>query len=335
MSSRKTPRLRVAVTGATGFVGAHSVKALRDAGHVLRLLVHPDEVPENTLGRIGVELSDVEVVRGDVREAAVVDRLLDGCDAVLHTAGIVGVDDRREPLMWQVNVQATAGVLSRAVALRLDPIVHVSSYSALFPSPDPVIGPDSPVADGRSAYGRTKAAADRIARGLQAGGAPVVITYPSTIVGPPAGERRGVGADGWAPLLRYGASVSFEGGMAMIDVRDVAAVHAAVMQPGRGPRRYMCGGQMVRFDDALDVIEATAGRRIRRIRVSPRTFRAAGRVADVLNRMLPFPPSLSYEAAWVLTAATPTDDSATLADLDLTWRPARQALADSLPQAPR
>lgn len=326
--------MRIAVTGGTGFVGAHSVRALLDAGHEVRLLVHPDDVVADSLGALGVHPDAADVVVGDVCDPAAVHALLDGCDAVLHAAGIVGTDDRREALMWDVNVGATALVLATATGRGLDPIVHVASYSALFPSPDPVIGPDSPTAVGRSAYGRTKSAADRIARGFQSAGAPVVITYPSSVVGPPAGHRRGVTADGWAPLLRAGVSVSFDGGMAMIDVRDVAAVHAAAMVPGRGPRRYVCGGEMVPFDDVLDELERASGRSLRRIRVSGRTLRTAGRAADLAARLLPFPPGFSYEAAWLLTSATPTDDRRTLRELHLTWRPVRQALADSLADSP-
>ncbi|MDQ2721996.1 MAG: NAD-dependent epimerase/dehydratase family protein [Actinomycetota bacterium] len=323
--------MRIAVTGATGYIGAHSAKALLAAGHQLRLLIHPAEHPEKSLGALDIRPTDYAAVVGDVRDSAVVAALLTGCDAVLHAAGIVGVDDRREALMWQVNTQATATLLTRAVGLGLDPIVHVASYSALFPCPDPVIGPDSPTADGRSAYGRTKSAADRIARALQAGGAPVVITYPSSVIGPAAGTQRGITATGWAGMLRYGVAPVFDGGMAMIDVRDVADVHAAVMRPGQGPRRYVCGGVMVPFATLVDLLEEGNGRRIRRLPVSKGAMKALGRACDLAAKVLPVSPGISYEAVWLLTTATPTDDSRTLTELGLSWRPVRQALLDTFP----
>lgn len=322
--------MRVAVTGGTGYLGAHSVKALVDRGHRVRLLVREGTDPERSVGALGVDLADHEVVRGDVCEPDAVQRLLEGSDALLHAAGVVGTDDREERRMWEVNVGATATVLAGAVTLGLDPVVHVASYSALYPSPDAVIGPDSPTAEGRSAYGRTKAVGDRIARGFQAAGAPVVITYPSTVVGPPAGDRRGITAEGWEPLLRFGASITFEGGMAMIDVRDVADVHAAAMEPGRGPRRYLCGGELVPFADMVTALSEASGRRVRRVPIRPSVLRGAGRLADAASRLLPLPPSISYEAAWLLTRPTPTDDSVTLSELGLTWRPPRQALADAV-----
>ncbi|MCL2534823.1 MAG: NAD-dependent epimerase/dehydratase family protein [Nocardiaceae bacterium] len=322
--------MKVAVTGGTGYLGAHTTRALLADGHDIRLLMHPEESVPAVLRLFGVAADRVEVLCGDIRDADVVSELLAGCDAVLHAAGVVGTDNSRETLMWEVNTAATATLLTRAALLGLDPIVHVASYSALFPPPGPVIGPDSPTAPGRSAYGRTKAAADRIARALQDAGAPVVITYPSSVVGPGLGGMQGVTATGWAPMIAAGAAPRLRGGMQMIDVRDVADVHAAVMRPGRGPRRYMCGGELIEFNELIDILEDASGHRIRRIPLAPSVFRGFGRVADALAPVLPMSAGLSYEAAWLLTSATPTDDSRTLSELGLTWRSARAALSASV-----
>ncbi|PQP23167.1 NAD-dependent epimerase/dehydratase family protein [Rhodococcus opacus] len=319
--------MKIAVTGGTGYVGAHTTLALLAAGHSVRLLVPPAESPDTLLAAAGDDDARIEQVVGDIRDAQVVARLLDGCDALLHAAGVVGTDDRREQLMWEINTQATAAILTRAAFLGLDPIIHVASFSALFPSPDAVIGPDSPTASGRSAYGRTKAAGDRIARALQDAGAPVVITYPTSVVGPGLGSTKGVTEQGWGAIVSGGVAPQFDGGMQMIDVRDVAAVHAAAMHPGRGPRRYVCGGELVEFNQFIDVLEHSSGRRLRRIPLSSSTFRTLGRIADVVGRFTPLSAGLSYEAAWLLTSPTPTDDSRTRDELGLTWRPARAALA--------
>jgi dihydroflavonol-4-reductase len=326
--------MRVAVTGGTGFLGAHSAQALVQAGHEVRLLVRPQSSVEAVLA-VGVPQERLDVVVGDVTDPAAVDGLLDGVDALLHAAGVVGLDDRRAEAMHAVNAEATAAVLRGAVQRGLDPVVHVASYSALFPCPDPVMGPDSPTAQGRTAYARTKADGDRAARALQQQGAPVVITYPSTVLGPPAGTRRGIAAEGWDLLLRFRTSVTFDGGMAMVDVRDVAAVHAAAMQPGRGPRRYLCGGPLVAFDEVLDLLGTATGGRIRRLRLPQRAVLGLGRAADAAARWLRFPPVLTYEAAVLLTTALATDDSRTEAELGVAWRPVEQTVADAVRGAGR
>lgn len=320
----------VAVTGGTGYLGAHTVRALLTDGHDVRLLVTPADIGTPVLEAFG-RLGSVTVVAGDIRDADVVDRLLDGSQAVVHAAGIVGTDKRRARLMWDVNAHASEAILSRAVALSLDPIVLVSSYSSLFPAPPgQVIGPNTPTADGRSPYAKSKAYAERAARRLQDDGAPVVITYPSSVVGAPFCTAPGVTERGWEPIVRSGIAPRLRGGMSMVDVCDIAAVHTRLMRPGRGPHRYVCGGVQLTFDEMIDALEEGTGRHIRRVPLSPSLFRAIGRACDVLGGVLPLGDGLSYEAALLLTAATPTDDSRTLADLGLTWRSPRESIIDSI-----
>jgi nucleoside-diphosphate-sugar epimerase len=320
----------IGVTGGTGYLGAHCVRTLLARGDEVRLLVAPDAQRAPVLERLK-ELGGVQVLVGDVRDATTVEELLDGCDALLHAAGVVGTDNRRTALMWEINAYATEAILTRAVAAGLDPVVSVSSYSAVFPPPDGVIGPDSPTVDGRSAYAQTKGYADRVARRLQSQGAPVVVTYPTSVVGPAFHTEAGVTERGWAPLVRWGIAPRLRGAMQMIDVRDVADVHAAILTPGRGPRRYVCGGTLVEFNDMIAALERGTGRRFTRIPLSQTLFRGLGRVGDALSGVVTLGDGLSYEAALLLTAATPTDDSATIADFGISWRSPTDAIIASFP----
>ncbi len=316
----------VAVTGGTGYLGAHITRALLAVGHRIRLLVAPGTAADPVIGYLATR-GEVVPVEGDVRDVATVDTLLRGCDAVLHAAGVVGTDRRRSALMWEVNAHATEMLLHRATDAGLDPVVCVSSYSALFPPPDGVITENTPPAPGRSPYAQTKAYADRVARGLQERGAPVVVSYPSSVVGPACHTAPGVTERGWAPILAHGLAPRMPGGMQMIDVVDVAEVHVRSMRPGRGPQRYVCGGEMVAFDEMIDLLEAGSDRRIRRIPLSPRLFRGMGRIADLAGRVLPLGDGISHEAALLLTSATPTDDLHTRTALGIdAWRSPRSAI---------
>ena len=318
--------MRIAMTGGTGYLGAHITRGLLAAGHQIRLLVAPGSGDDAVIAALRAE-GPLTVVDGDVRDTGCVDRLLTDCDAVVHAAGIVGTDRRRTALMWEINAYATETLLERAAANGLDPIVCVSSYSALFPPPDGVITENTPPAPGRSPYAQTKSYADRVARRLQRDGAPVVVTYPSSVVGPAHRTAPGVTERGWAPIVAARWAPRMPGGMQMIDVADVAEVHVRLMAPGRGPQRYVCGGEMVDFDEMIDLLERGSGRRIRRIPLSARMFRGVGRIADLTGRFISLGDGISHEAALLLTSATPTDDTHTRTDLGIdAWRSPRSAI---------
>lgn len=321
--------MHIAVTGGTGYVGAHTVRSLLAAGHRIRLLVAPGCGDDEVIGHLAA-LGEMSVLEGDIRDGDTVGDLLSGCDSLIHAAGIVGTDRRREQLMWEINAHAGEAVLNRAAEAGLDPIVSVSSYSSLFPPPNGVISADTPPAPGRSPYAQTKAYADRAARRLQDAGAPVVVTYPSSVVGPAFFTAPGVTERGWAPIAKAGLAPRMTGGMQMIDVRDVALVHERLMAPGRGPKRYVCGGVMVSFNEMIDVLEQGARRKIRRIPLPGSIFRGIGWCADLLGGVLPLGDGISHEAALLLTAATPTDDRSTLADLGIeAWRSPQDAMLAS------
>ena len=174
--------MKVLVTGGTGFVGSHSVAALLSQGHQVRLLVRSPDQVARSLSPLGA--ADVESVLGHVTAPQSVKEAMTGCDAVLHAAAVYSIDPRAASRIRETNVRAAENVLGTVVRRGLDPVVHVSSYVALLPPQGAVLTPDSPVKRPRGTYSRSKAESERIARGYQEQGAPVVIVYPGGVIGP-------------------------------------------------------------------------------------------------------------------------------------------------------
>src|SRR6478735_720619 len=114
--------MRVAVTGGTGYIGAHIVRQLLTEGHEVRLLVLPHERIEDLLASFA-GLGTVSTVIGDVRSDEVLKTLMTDCDSLVHAAGIVGTDDSKAELMWEINAHASDRALTHAVAAGLDPVV--------------------------------------------------------------------------------------------------------------------------------------------------------------------------------------------------------------------
>jgi nucleoside-diphosphate-sugar epimerase len=108
----------VAVTGATGFLGRHLVRALADDGWIVRILARRDPIDPLWAG------IEPEAVLGDLADEAALRRLCEGADAVIHTAGLVKAS--RRAAFDEVNVDG-----ARRVAEAADGVPHVLLVSSL------------------------------------------------------------------------------------------------------------------------------------------------------------------------------------------------------------
>src|SRR4051812_37722752 len=92
---------RYLVTGATGFLGRHLTRALREKGHeVVALARSKSDMPEG-----------VTFAKGDVLDPATIESAAKGCVGVFHCAGKVSRDAREAESMWQVHVIGTRNVM--------------------------------------------------------------------------------------------------------------------------------------------------------------------------------------------------------------------------------
>jgi dihydroflavonol-4-reductase len=321
--------MRVLVTGGTGCVGSHTVAALVQRRHDVRLLVrNPARVP-TVLGPHGIEEA-VETIVGDVTDADAVGRALEGCDSVIHTAAIVALDRRRDEEIARTNVRATELVLQSARKLELDPIVHVSSVAALLPANGTVLRPDDDVGRAVGSYARSKVDAERLARAMQDEGAPVVITYPGGVWGP-NDPTQGEQIKTVVNFLKGGViPAATSGGMPVVDARDLGAVHAACIERDRGPRRYMAGGELLSTARLVDILRAVTGRRLVRVPLPTSVAVAIGTASDLVQRVLPVTLPLTHEAMVTLTSGVPCDNSRTTQELGIEFRPVAETLTDTI-----
>jgi len=245
--------VRVYVSGASGFIGTHVVRALRERGAEVR-----DE-------------------RIDLLDGPALERALRGCTALVHVAALYSYDASPARLR-RVNVDGTRTVLEAAARAGIPRIVHTSTAGTCGPVPGhSATEDDSPPAwELAVPYKQTKLEAERLA--LAAG---AVVVNPTAPVGD--GDRRPT------PTGRMVAGVARRRvrgylagtGLNVVDVRDVAVGHALALEHGRAGERYLLGGMNLTLDELFARITAIAGVPRPRVRVPYAAARAAAEVGLV------------------------------------------------------
>jgi dihydroflavonol-4-reductase len=248
------------VTGASGFIGSHVVRVLREAGWD----VHDDFV----------DLGD----RDGLRRAMV------GCDAVFHLAALYAFTG--DPAEFErVNVQGTRNVLEAARAAVVARVVHTSTCATSGPVEGrPATEEDEPPAwELAVPYKATKLAAEQLAVAAAHDGMDVVIVNPTTPVGEgdhlptPTGRMvRGVATGRFRAYLG-------KTGVNLVDVRDVARGHLLAWERGRCGERYLLGGEDKTLGEVFALIARAAGRKPPRTRVPYAAARAAAAIG-LLNK---------------------------------------------------
>ncbi len=302
--------MKLAVTGAAGFVGGHLVAEAHRRGHDVVALIRPDHAAP----------ADVEVIRVDLgQDRAGLD--FSGLDAVLHAAGRVewGSFDafRRD------NPDAT-GEVARACAAAGVRMVHVST-TAVFGSRAPETGTvteDSPFGyrvDAWDRYTTSKIGAELRLRAID--DLDVAVNRPGFIIGP--GDRnteRLVGLLNAAVTPLVGRGNNRLPVVSVFSVVD-AILRAAVAPTASGRSYNIACDWSVTQRGFYDALAAARGLQPRYLPVPYGAFFAAGLAAEAIATKLPLSPPWSRSAAALL--GLDADFPTTRAEAELGWEPAR------------
>lgn len=243
----------IALTGATGFLGRHLLKALLEAGYTgIRCLSRASGPPDPDGRTIWV--------RGDLRDPFSLEDLLEGADTVIHAGGLVSYRLLDKARLFEINARGTANLVNAALHQGVRHVLHMSSTLALGMAP--TVRPrdeDSEWSRHRhnTPYAESKYQAElEIWRGREEGLA-VTVLLPALILDP-------AGKEAYSRLLldwvARGHDYYPPGRSGVVDLRDVVRFTLDGLERGPAGERIILHGGNVRFQDLLAQLAGCLGK---------------------------------------------------------------------------
>jgi dihydroflavonol-4-reductase len=310
------------VTGGTGFVGAHVVRALLRRGRNVRCLVRSSSRLSNLEGL------QVEIVAGDLTDRASLSRAMAGARTVFHCAADYRLSARDPREIYAANVEGTRNVLAAASEVGADKVVYTSSVGALGLNRDGLPGNEETPVEPRSLIGhykKSKHQAERVAEEWAAKGLPVVIVNPSTPVGEmdikptPTGQMI-------VDFINRRMPAYVETGLNLVDVRDVAEGHALAAQMGRVGEKYILGNRDMTLKEIFDALSRLTGVPSPAVRLPHWVPLAAAAVDTLASRLTGRRPRVPLEGARMSRHTMYFDAGKAVRELGLPQTPVEEAL---------
>jgi dihydroflavonol-4-reductase len=239
--------MNIAITGASGHIGANLCRELLREGHQLRVLVnHFTE---------SLEGLEVERIRGSLLDPSSLEQLAEGREIFIHLAASISINGKKE--LMDINYQGTLNVIEAVRKTGVKRLIHFSSIHALTPFPlDTVLDERRELAlKDPLMYSRSKALAEQAVREAAIQGMDAVIINPTSVMGPNDFKPSLIGQ---AILQLYSGKIPalIPGGYDWVDVRDVVSGTIAAIEKGKKGESYLLSGSFVSLPDLYAMIRS-------------------------------------------------------------------------------
>jgi dihydroflavonol-4-reductase len=242
------------VTGATGFVGSHLVRALRKRGRTVRAMVR-----EGT-DAAWLEAMGVQVVPGDVTDADGYLAAADHAERIFHVAGFVNFQKEERKRLEAVNVGGVRNAIAAARSGGATTLVLTSSVAAIGGGKGPAeVDENHPWhGDESLGYAATKRQGEQVALAAGKKGLKVVVVNPSIVIGP-EDPRLSLGG-AYVVMAAKGLQVCVDMVQGFVDVRDVAEGHVLAAEKGRSGERYILSAESVPMGEFIGMCREVNGK---------------------------------------------------------------------------
>jgi dihydroflavonol-4-reductase len=278
------------VTGAAGFLGSHVTRQLVARGENVRVLMRP-----SSSNRAISDLS-LEYVTGDLRDAASLERAMNGVQRVFHVAADYRLWAKNPQDIYDSNVGGTKNLLAAAKTAGVEQLIYTSTVATIaVDRPElPNESTDSKLEEMVGHYKRSKWMAEQEVLHAARAGFPAIVAMPTTPVGP----------WDWKPTPTGKIVLDFlngkmpgyvETGLNFVGVEECAAGHLLVAERGKIGERYLLGGENLTLKQMLDALAKITGLAAPTMKIPHGVALGVAYVESAFSRMVGKEPQIPVE----------------------------------------
>jgi UDP-glucose 4-epimerase len=299
--------MKILITGGAGFIGSHLCEKYTTEGQTVLCL---DNFMNGDLGNIRglLNYSNFKLIKGDVKDIDLLEKIVRDVDVVIHLAAQIHVDRSiLEPkLTYDINIFGTLNILELARRYDISKVIHTST-SEVYGSAQYVPMNENHPLDAPHPYGASKVAADRMCNAyIQTYGVNVCVMRPFNTFGP---RQKDTGYGGVISIfvkrsLNGMPPIIYGDGMQTRDytyVKDLVRAYDLILKykkPMREPINFGTGKEIRIIDLAHKIIELCDKKgRIKPVNVAPRPGEVGRLVADYskAKKLLGWEPEYTFE----------------------------------------
>lgn len=254
-------KMKVLLTGATGFIGGNIARKLCENGFETKVLVRENS---NTLN---IEKLPVIISYGDLCDKNSLQKALKGCNGLFHTAAKYSFWAKNPESFYKVNVEGTKNIINAAIEAGVEKIVYTSSESTI-KLPEKNESSNKSNKNNQKInhyetndincvagdYKKSKILAELEVLKMIEKKWPVIIINPTTPIGPGDVKPTPTGKI-ILDYLNRKMPAYVNTGLNIVDVEDVAIGHLLAFQKAKIGKRYIIGNKNLTLKQIFEILE--------------------------------------------------------------------------------
>ncbi|MBU0765212.1 MAG: NAD-dependent epimerase/dehydratase family protein [Bacteroidetes bacterium] len=317
--------MKVLVTGADGFLGSNVVRLLLKENYKVNAFVQKGR-DLSTLNGL-----DIAIFRGDLLDKKNIDRAIDGCDYLIHTAASTQLWPARSNTVRMVNINGTKNIMTAAVKARVGKIIYVGTANS-FGSGTKADPADESYPRNSSKYKLDYMDSKYMAQlyilnEIKENNLPAVIVNPTMMIGS-YDSASGFCAMIMAVLYKKSPGYSV-GGRNYIYVKDVANGIVNALEKGKIGECYILGNQNLSYRQVFSEIASVTGVEPPKIKIPKGVVKTFGLFSSVKSAINNKPPVVSLPMARLACDDNYYSADKAVRELGLPQTPIRYAIKEA------